>query len=146
MKTAKQWVEESNWSDELKELFWERFGFEADTEFLNPDAARRSFSSLQSVVNYAFAWNTTPEGAGFWKEVAEGKRTDIDRPKLLHSTVAEMYGLPTDKEYETLMRKLLEGLKSEEESSGNDDFTRGFNTGIREMNEKIDEALKKLEL
>lgn len=126
MKTAKQRVEESNWSDELKKLFWDK---------ADEPSVQGEYLNLEQAVCGAFPWRYTPEGVQFWADVANGKRTDIDRPEN------------TDQEYETLVRTLLQGLKGKEVGIGilDDDFTRGFNTGIREMNEKIDEAIKKLE-
>lgn len=132
MKTAKQWVEESNWTPELKELFWQRAG---------ESKIRGKRPNLENVVYGAFPWSDTPEGHGFWKEVANGKRTDIDRVQN------------TDQEYETLIRRLLLSLKGRELDWEYGDyldlftfFKRGYNAGIREMNEKIDEVLKKLEI
>lgn len=72
-----------------------------------------------------------------------------DNPKLRHSVVVsaeEVHGVVSHV-YETLMRKLLLSLKGEEVSAMYSDFfNRGYNAGIREMNEKIDEAIKKLEI
>lgn len=74
-----------------------------------------------------------------------------DNPKLRHSVVVsaeEVHGVVSHA-YEALFRKALLSLKGEEieESAVHDDFfSRGYNTAIREMNEKIDEAIKKLEL
>lgn len=143
MKTAKQWVEESNWSEELKALFWERVEGPYEKEV---------FRSLEEAVGYAFIFGETSERADFWREVAKGKRTDIDRPAPTHAEIVEevdeAIAKVRDEEYEALVRKLLQGLKGKEVGIGifNDAFTRGYNTGIREMKEKIDEAIEILEL
>lgn len=149
MKTAKQWIDESNWSDELKELFWERAG---------ESWVQGEHLSLDGAVSDAFSWSDTPEGLQFWHEVAEGKRTDINRPVDALAGVSAggivWERVSTDQEYEALFRKALQSLKAEYVEDGPgwmgegllEGYVIGANDKVKEMNTKINDLLKKLEI